>query len=69
MECCWSRDKPSLENPAKLKLAQDHVKLELPFPQTGNVLNLHLRTLQLLMELNQHQKAHLSANNEDILWR
>lgn len=57
---------PSLKNTAKLKLAHDHVKLELPFPQTGNLQILHL---QLLIELNQHKKAHLSANNEDILWR
>lgn len=63
------RRQPSLENAAKLKLAHDYVKLELPFPQTGNVPILHLRPLQLLMELKQHQKAHLSANNEDILWR
>lgn len=68
-ECCWNGDKLSLENAAKLKLAHDHVKLELHFPQTGNVPILHLRPSQLLMEPDQNHKAHLSANSKDGLWR
>lgn len=56
-EQIWNRDKPSLENAAKLKLANDHVELELPFPQTGDGVILPLHQLQLVMELDQHQNA------------